>query len=249
MDNEFANARTQKIKELDMPGHTAKAFDADLSSLARMIAEMHERVEQELKDAVEALIRNDEKLGEAVLVIDESAAAKCRDIEANAILLIARRQPVAQDLRFIVAIWEAAIELNRVSGIARSIAKRALTIGNVPPLLQPARGLRRITHAALRRLREVVNSLVLADTAKADDLSHSYYEVDSVYSSVCRELLTYMMADPRTSPSVIQLLFAAKSIESIGDSVTNIADAVRYFGQGQRIDRVAEDLPNAPISH
>ena len=103
--------------ELDMPGHTAKAFDADLSNLARMIAEMHERVEKGLKDAVEALIRNDDRLVKAVLVIDESAAATCRDIEANVILLIARRQPVAHDLRFIVAVWETAIELNRVSGI------------------------------------------------------------------------------------------------------------------------------------
>jgi phosphate transport system protein len=232
-----------------MPDHTAKAFDSDLANLARMIAEMHERVEEELKDAVEALIRNDDKLVEAVFALDESNAAVNRDIEANVILLIARRQPVAHDLRFIIAIWETAIELNRVSGIARSIAKRAVTLGNVPPILKSARGVRRITHAALRRLREVVNSLVLTETAKAEGVSVSDYEIDSVYSSVCRELLTYMMADPSTSPSVIQLLFTAKSIESIGDNVTNIADAVHYFVHGQRISREAEGLPNTPISH
>src|SRR5262249_23796330 len=154
--------------------HTVKAFDADFANLAQMIAEMRERVEKELKDAVEALIRNDDKLVKAVLVIDESAAAMCRDIEANVILVIARRQPVAHDLRFIIAVWETAIELNRVSGIARSIAKRTL---GVHPIPQSTWGLRRITHVALRRLREVVDSLVLSDAAKADDLSRSDNEI------------------------------------------------------------------------
>ena len=231
-----------------MLSHTVKAFDADQANLARMITEMHEQVEKGLQDAVEALIRHDEKLGRAALALDESNAALSRDIEANVILLIVRRQPVADDLRFIVAIWETAIELNRVSGIARSIANRAVTLGNVHSILQSARALRRITHAALHRLREVVNTLVLADTTKVESLPVSGYGIDSVYSSVCREMLTYMMADPNTSPSVIQLLFSAKSIESIGDNVTNIADAVHYFVQGQRMSRAAEGLPNTPIS-
>ena len=126
---------------------------------------------------------------------------------------------------------------------------RATALGNVHALQQPARGLRRITRAALRRLREVVNSLVLADTAKAPRLSVSGYGMDSVFSSICRELLTYMMADPSTSPSVVQLLFSAKSIESIGNSATNIADAVHYFMQGERISGAAEGLPDSPISH
>jgi phosphate transport system protein len=230
-----------------MPDHTAKAFDADLANLARMIAEMHERVEKELKDAVEALIRNDDKLVKAVVALDESNAAVSRDIEANVILLIARRQPVANDLRFIIAIWETAIELNQVSGIARSIAKRAVTLGNVHPIRQSG-GLRRITHSALRGLREVVNSLVLTETATTEG-PISEYEIGSVYSSVCRELLTYIMAKPNMSPSVIQLLFSAQSIESIGDNVTNIADAVHYFVHGQRVNRAAEGLPNTPISH
>src|SRR5215469_3563578 len=129
-----------------MSDHTVKAFDADFAKLAQLIAELRERVEKELKDAVEALIRNDDKLVKAVLVIDESAAATCRDIEANVILLITRRQPVAHDLRFIVAVWETAIELNRVSGIARSIANRAIALEDVQTIPQSAQGLRRITH-------------------------------------------------------------------------------------------------------
>ena len=232
-----------------MPDHTVKAFDADLANLARMIAEIHEQVEKELKDAVEALIRKDNKLMKAVLVTDESIAAMSRDIEANVIQLIARRQPVAQDLRFIIAVWETAIELNRVSGIARSIVKRASAVGNIHSFPQSARGLRRITSAALRRLREVVNSLVLADTTKAEGLSVSGFGFGSVYSSVCRELLTYMMANPSTSQSVIELLFSAKSIESIGDNATNIADAVHYYVEGERISRAAESPADTLISH
>ena len=218
-----------------MPEHTVKAFDADLANLARMIAELRERVEKELKDAVEALISNDGKLAKAVLDLDESNTAMSRDIEANVVLLIARRQPVAYDLRFIVAIWETAIELSRVSGIARSIVKRVIALGDVGPMPQLAWGLRRITRAALRRLREVVDSLILADAEKAEGLSAADHGIDLIYGSLCRDLLTYMMADPNASPTVVQLLFCAKSIQSIGDNVTNIADAVHYLVQGRRI--------------
>ena len=131
---------------------------------------------------------------------------------------------------------------------SRSIAKRAVTLG-VHPFGQSAWALRRITHAALRRLREVVDSLVFRDATKTDGLARSENEIDLVYSSVCRELLTYMMADPSTSPSVIQLLFSAKSIESIGDNVTNIADAVHYFAHGQRMSGAVERVPDALVSH
>lgn len=151
------------------------------------------------------------------------------------------------DLRFVIAIWETTIELDRVSGIARSIVNRANAFGSVYSMPHLAQGLRRITRAALCRLRIVVNSLVISDAARAEALSVPDDGIDSTYSSLCRELLTYMMADPSASPSVIQLLFSAKSIESIGDNATNISDAVYYLAQGQRPSRAVESLLDRPI--
>lgn len=227
-----------------MPDHTVKAFDADLANLARMVAEMHEQVEEQLKVSVEALVRNDDRLVKRVLALDENNAALNRNIEANVILVLTRRQPVAHDLRFIIAIWETAIELSRVSGIARGIVNRAITLGNFHPLPSAAQGLRRLTRATLQRLREAVNSLILFGKAEGSSIANK--DFGSTYESLCRELLTYMMADPSVCPSVIQSLFCAKGIESIGEQVTNIADAVQYFEKGQRISR--SGLPDTPIS-
>src|SRR5580658_5169550 len=97
-----------------MTDHTVKAFDADLSNLLQMIAKMGELVESEFKAAVESLVRRDQKLVQHVMALDESNDALHREIEANAITLIARRQPVAYDLRLVVAVWETAIELNHI---------------------------------------------------------------------------------------------------------------------------------------
>jgi phosphate transport system protein len=224
----------------EMAEHTVKSFDADLSGLMRMIAELGALVEKQLKEAIEALIRHDGERAKVALDLDLANDAMHRDIEAGAIVLIARRQPVAYDLRLIVAMWETAIELNRVGDIAKAIANRAIALGDHRPMPQPAPGLRRIARAALRRLREAVNSLVLGDAAKAEKLWRSDHEIDSIYGSLCREFLTYMMADPGMTPSAVHLLFAAKSIESIGDHVTNIADVVHYLVEGRRIEAASE---------
>ena len=232
-----------------MPDHTVKAFDADLANLTRMVAELHERVEKELRDSVEALIRNDDDLVKLVLVLGETSMAVGRDIEANVMLLVTRRQPVANDLRFIIAIWEAAIELNRVSGIARSVAKRASAVGNDQPIPQSVVwGLRRITHAALNQLRAIVNSLFHADAMTAEALSVGDRDIDAIYDSLCRELLTYITAD-EPSPLLIHLLFCVKSIESVGENVTNIAAAVLYFVHGHHTRWDRENSPETAIQH
>lgn len=222
-----------------MTDHTVKAFDVDLTDLMQMISKMGELVESELRDAVEALIRRDSKLADDVIVRDQANDALHREIEAKAVLLIARRQPVAYDLRLVVAVWETAIELNHIGDLAKSIVGRVAAQSGERALPEPARGLRRVARAALRRLREVVASLVQGDAEKAEGLWRSDHEIDAIYSALCRELLTYMMSDPQASPEAVNLLFCANSIESIGDHVTNIADAVHYLVQGRRLEGAA----------
>ena len=228
------------VSDQKMADHTVKSFDAELAKLTGMIATMGDLTEKQLNNAVEALVRRDVDLAKQVVEADQSTEAMQRDIEAHATLLIARRQPVAYDLRLIVAVWETATELRRVGALARNVARSVITLGGNYQMPQPVHALRRLARAASERLREVVQSVVDGDAAAAQSLSHTDNEIDEMYAGLCRELLTYMMADPHMSPSAVQFLFCAKNIELIGDHVTNIAEAAHYLAHGERISRPFE---------
>jgi phosphate transport system protein len=229
-----------EVSDQKMADHTVKAFDTDLAKMTSRIADMGDLTETQLKDAVDALLNRDLELAKTVIARDEYNEAMQRDVEAEATLLIARRQPVAYDLRLTVAVWETAIELRRVGALARNIAKSVVTLGGNYDTPQPANALRRFARAASQRLRDVVESVIRGDAAKAQSLWRTDNEIDEMYAGLCRELLTYMMADPTMSPAAVQLLFCAKNIELIGDHVTNIAEAANYLAQGQRLSRGLE---------
>jgi phosphate transport system protein len=234
------------VSDQKMADHTVKAFDADLAKMTQMIAVMGDLAEQGLKDAVEAVVRRDVELAGRVIALEETNETMQRDIETHATLLIARRQPVAYDLRLIVAVWETAIELRRVGALAKNIASSVVTLGAGPEMSEPVNALRRLARTAARRLRDVVKSLIHGDADKAQNLWRTDNEIDEMYGALCRELLTYMMAEPAISPSAVQLLFCAKNVELIGDHVANIAEAAHYLAQGQRISRGFES-PVAPM--
>jgi len=218
-----------------MTEHTVKTFDTDLANLRHKISVMCDLVEREWTETIDALFRRNEELSRHTVVFDTSSDAMQREIEEAAVALIARRQPVAHDLRFIVAVWETAIELNRIGELAKSVADRDRGLQTGAAMPAPARGLRRLLRVALRRLHDAIDGLVSGDTATATALWSSDVEIDALYGSLCRELLTYMMAEPKSSPAAVHLLFCAKCIESIGDHVTNIADAVHYLVAGRRL--------------
>jgi phosphate transport system protein len=228
------------LSDQKMADHTVKAFDADLTKLTGMIATMGDLTEKQLNDAVEALVHRDLDLAQGVVRVDRTSEEMQRDIETHATLLIARRQPVAYDLRLIVAVWETATELRRVGALARNIARSVIALDGNYEMPQPVHALRRLARAASQRLSEVVEAVVDGDAAKAQDLWRADNEIDEMYAGLCRELLTYMMADPQMSPSAVQFLFCAKNIELIGDHVTNIAEAAHYLAHGQRISRPFE---------
>jgi phosphate transport system protein len=236
-----------EVSDQKMADHTVRAFDADLAKMTGMIADMGNLTETQLRDAVDALLNRDLELAKTVIARDDNNEAMQRDIEGDATLLIARRQPVAYDLRLTVAVWETAIELRRVGALARNIAKSVVTLGGDYDTPQPANALRRFARAASQRLREVVDSVIRGDAAKAQSLWRTDNEIDEMYAALCRELLTYMMADPTMSPAAVQLLFCAKNIELIGDHVTNIAEAAHYLAQGQRLSRGFESPVPQPV--
>ena len=225
---------------MTMMEHTIKAFDADLQDLVRVVAEMGGLAEKQIGDAFEALDKRDLALAERVVADDAKIDALQREIEEKAILTIARRQPMAVDLREIVGALRVSNDLERIGDLAKNIAKRVGALeGDFRPQ-QVLRGVEHMTDLVLTQIKDVLDSFARRDAAEAMAVWRSDEEVDAVNNSLFRELLTYMMEDPRDISYCIHLLFCAKNIERMGDHATNIAETVYYMVEGHAI---AEERP------
>jgi phosphate transport system protein len=223
-----------------MMEHTIKAFDADLQDLVRVVAEMGGLAEKQIGDAFEALDKRDLALAERVVADDAKIDALQREIEEKAILTIARRQPMAVDLREIVGALRVSNDLERIGDLAKNIAKRVGALeGDFQPQ-QVMRGVEHMTDLVLTQIKDVLDSFARRNAAEAMAVWRSDEEVDAVNNSLFRELLTYMMEDPRYISYCIHLLFCAKNIERMGDHATNIAETVYYMVEGHAI---AEERP------
>jgi phosphate transport system protein len=233
-----------------MSEHTAKAFDVDLQELARKVAEMGGLAEKEIGDAVEALAKRDTALAQRVMAVDLSTDQLQREIEEKAILTIARRQPMAVDLREIVAALRLANDLERIGDLAKNIAKRVVALNGDFPPQRLIRGVEHISDLVLEQLKDVLDAYAQRDLAKALAVWKGDDKVDAMYTSVFRELLTYMMEDPRNITFCTHLLFCAKNIERMGDHATNIAETVYYMVEGRALtdERPKGDTTNiAPV--
>jgi phosphate transport system protein len=218
-----------------MMEHTIKAFDADLQELARMIAEMGGLAERQIGDAIDALSRHDSRLARAILASDARIDALQHEIEEKAILIIARRQPMAVDLRDIVGALRVSNDLERIGDLAKNIAKRVEVVENELSLQKVMRGVEHMTELVLTQIKDVLDAFARRDVGKAVQVWRSDEEVDAVNNSLFRELLTYMMEDPRNISVCIHLLFCAKNIERMGDHATNIAETIYYMVEGHTL--------------
>jgi phosphate transport system protein len=216
-----------------MSTHTMKAFDADLEELSRMVAEMGGLAEKEIADSVMALARRDVDLAQLVIALDPSVDALQRTIEEKVILTIARRQPMAVDLRDIVGSLRVSNDLERIGDLAKNIAKRVLALDADIAFSQVIRGVEEMTKLVLAQVKQVLDAYASRDVAKALEVWRRDEEVDAVNNSLFRELLTYMMEDPRNITSCTHLLFCTKNIERMGDHATNIAETVHYMVEGR----------------
>jgi phosphate transport system protein len=215
-----------------MQEHTAKAFDVDLQEITRLVAEMGGLAEKLLAESVDALVRRDTELGEQVVATDAGVDALQHQIEEKAVLMIARRQPMAVDLREIVGALRVANDLERIGDMAKNIGKRVIALeGDFHPT-KLLRGVEHMGALVLTQLKEVLDSYAGHDLKKALAVWNGDEEVDAMCTSLFRELLTYMMEDPRNITFCIHLMFCAKNIERIGDHATNIAETVYYMIEG-----------------
>jgi len=233
-----------------MSEHTAKAFDIDLQEIARKVTEMGGLAEKEIGDAVDALAKRDTALAQRVMAVDLSTDQLQREIEEKAILTIARRQPMAVDLRDIVAALRLANDLERIGDLAKNIAKRVVALNGDFPPQKLIRGVEHLAELVLEQLKDVLDAYAQRDLDKAIVVWRGDDKIDAMYTSVFRELLTYMMEDPRNITFCTHLLFCAKNIERMGDHATNIAETVYYMVEGRALadERPKGDTTNiAPV--
>ena len=218
-----------------MNEHTAKAFDVDLQELTRKVAEMGGHAEKEVSDAVAALTRRDNDLAQSVVTSDPTIDALQREIEEKAILTIARRQPMAVDLREVVCALRVSNDLERIGDLAKNISKRVMALDGEFDPQKLLRGVEHMGSLVCDQLRQVLDAFATRDLQAALAVWKGDQEIDAMCTSLFRELLTYMMEDPRNITFCIHLMFCAKNIERMGDHATNIAESVYYMIEGRPI--------------
>ena len=212
--------------------HTVSSFDTDLKQLDQKIAEMGGLVEKMVSDAATSMQRRDTNLAQIIVSQDPRVDAMQREIEENAILVIARRQPMAVDLRDIIAAIRTASDLERIGDLAKSIGKRVILLDGGIGSPQAVNGLVHMTELVLTQLKIVLDAYTARNAEQALAVWNRDGEIDAMYNSLFRELLTYMMEDPRNIGFATHLLFSAKNIERIGDHATNIAETVHFMVTG-----------------
>ncbi len=218
-----------------MSDHISSAYDEDLAALKQMLAQMGGLAEEQLGMAIEAMARRDVDTADDIIEADEKIDALEMAIEERAVVTIAKRQPVAQDLRQIMVAIRISSDLERIGDLAKNIAKRTHALsGGAPRRIMT--GLKRMGHLALEQLQDVLDAYSSDNADKAMEVWRNDEEIDALYNSIFRELLTYMMEDPRTIGLCTHLLFGAKNIERIGDHCTNIAENIHYMINGTAIE-------------
>lgn len=214
--------------------HIVKSYEADLNRLNETIVEMGGLAERQLADAIQAMVKGDAGLAESVIRSDARIDSLESEVESQTVRLLALRQPMARDLRNIVAALKISAEIERIGDYAKNIAKRTATIGHRPQA-QATKAIARMARLAQGIIKEVLDAFVEGDAERAVAARARDAEVDEMYTSLFRELLTYMMEDPRNITPCTHLLFVARNIERIGDHATNIAETVYFLVRGTRL--------------
>lgn len=233
-----------------MTSHIVTSFDAELSELDRMTAEMGGLAEALLRDAFYALERRDPQLASQAANSDRAIDDIERLLQERAVHIIVKRQPMANDLRRVMTVLKVAVDLERIGDLAKNIAKRAGAIAGESHPKPLMAGLGHMSELAARQLKDVLDAFGAGDDAKAIAVWRADAGLDALYNSVFRELLTYMMEDPRNIGVCTHLLLAAKNLERIGDHTTNIAENVHFLVTGQVLagDRPkSDDTSSAPV--
>jgi phosphate transport system protein len=214
--------------------HIVKSYEQDLKRLRGLISEMGGLVESEVALACEAVVERDNAAASRAVEMDPRVDALEHEVETFVIRLLALRQPMAQDLRNIVATLKITGDLERIGDYAANVAKRSLVLSTFQLPLSMA-GLENMARLVQENLKTVMDAVGESDTDKAMEVWRSDERIDDIYNALFRELITYMMEDPRNITPCTHLLFVAKNLERIGDHATNIAENLYYAVKGEEL--------------
>jgi phosphate transport system protein len=239
----------------NLPEHIVKSYDDELRRLRDLIVRMGGLVERQLQDCMAAVSRRDIEAAERVITTDPTVDALEREVDAAVIRLLALRQPVAVDLRNIVGAMRIASDLERAGDYATNVAKRSIVVSQQPSIPMVT-GIARINRMALEAIKDVLDAYVANDPAKAIEVWHRDDLIDKLYTGIFREILTYMIEDPRTITACTHLMFMAKNLERVGDHATNMAEVMHYIITGATLPdarpkgdlSVSADLPPPPAT-
>jgi len=219
-----------------MTQHIVHSYDQELGQLSGRITRMGGLAEAMLVDSVDALIRHDVTKARSVVERDLQLDTLQHEVEEHAVLLIARRQPMANDLRQIMGAIRIAGDLERIGDLVKNVAKRVPVMEDRFLGMRSLSGIQHMAHLVLGQIKSVLDSLSQNNAELARHVWLHDGEVDTLNNSLFRELLTYMMEDPRSITSATHLLFIAKNIERAGDHATNIAETVYFIETGQQLN-------------
>jgi phosphate transport system protein len=211
--------------------HIVKSFAQELQRLANLITQMGGVAEAQVEAAVQAVVRRDTTIATQVMQSDLRVDTYEREIDAETLRLLALRQPMASDLREIVSALKIAADLERIGDYAANIAKRSIALAQVQAV-RPAAAIPRMGRMVQEIMKEVLDAFIERDVDKAVAARRRDEELDDLYTSLFREVLTYMMEDPRNITPCTHLLFIAKNLERIGDHATNIAETIHFLVVG-----------------
>lgn len=214
--------------------HINPSYDDDLNGMNTQLSEMGGHVEAMISDSVKAIKKRDSALAEAVIERDKTVNALQEKIDEDALRLLALRNPIATDLRRVIGAIRATNDLERMGDLAEGIARRALDV-NANDAIELARGVSRMGKLVKRQVKDALDAMFTENAEKAVEVWLIDQDVDALYASLFRELLTYMMEDHRNITVCTSLLFVAKNLERIGDHATNIAEIVYFSVNGRAL--------------
>ena len=215
--------------------HIVSAYEEELKYLSRRIAGMGGHAERMVEHAVAALVNSDPGLARKVVEDDAILDESQREVDDKAVLLIGRRQPMAADLREVIGVIRISADLERVGDLAKNVAKRVTSVDESAQPVSLYRGIEALADLALTQLKEVLDVYASRSVATIGFVRDRDDQIDAMYTSLFRELLTYMMEDPRNITSCTHLLFCAKNMERIGDHATNIAETIYFIVTGEQM--------------
>ena len=213
--------------------HIVSSFKADLGRLDNMIAEMGGLAESQLSRSIEALCKRDLEAAERIIPADKKIDALEEEIYEFTVKLLALRQPVADVLQIIISAIKISSVIERIGDYAKNISKRTIVLKEGPSLTGALNTVSRMGNLVQIMIKQALDAYIERDAQKAGDVRARDQEVDLLHTSLFRELLTYMMEDPRYITPCTHLLFVAKNIERIGDHTTGIAEQVHFMVHGE----------------